>query len=226
MRLKAALTVGALACACASVPPETVQLSEAIGRDLTAVEAAHREIATRYFGAMRVEVNRFVDAEYRPFTIRKTVAELDLARRLQDALKPGAELDAVDLMAIFVEEVQADIEQYRSELLGPIAANERVVLASLDTTYIKLRNANNALTAHLLSIRKVHEAQASTLRDLGLGDLRERTLRATVALSDSVAAILSRASVADRKLENAETEFRNVSERVRGVVEGLQKGAK
>lgn len=226
MKLKAAFSVTLVLCGCASVPPESVQLSEAIGRDMTSIEAAHREIATRYFGAMREEVNRFVEREYRPFTIRKTIEDLDLATRLQDALKPGAELDPIDLMTILVEEVQADIDNYRSALLGPIAARERIVLASLDTAYIKLRNANNALTAHLVSVRKVHEAQASALRDLGLGDLREQTMQATVALSDSVASILGKARTFDQKLTNAEAEFRNISDRVKGVVNVLQKGAK
>jgi hypothetical protein len=226
MKLKAAISVTIALCGCASVPPESVQLSEAIGRDMTSIEVAHREIATRYFSAMREEVNRFIAREYRPFTIRKTIEELDLATRLQDALEPGAELDPIDLMTILVEEVQADIDNYRSELLGPIVARERMVLASLDTAYSKLRNANHALTAHLVSVRKVHEAQSSALRGLGLGDLREQTMQATVALSDSVVSILSKARTFDAKLPQAEVEFRNISERVKGVVEVLQKGAK
>jgi hypothetical protein len=225
MKLKTTFSVTLVLCGCASIPPESVQLSEAISQDMTSIEAAHREIATRYFAAMREEVNRFVEREYRPFTIRKTIEQLDLAQRLQDAHKPGAELGPVDLMTIVVEEVQADIDNYRSELLGPIVARERTVLASLDTAYIKLRNASNALTAHLTSVRRVHEAQSSALRDLGLGDLREQTVRATVALSDSVASILGKAKGFDKKLTVAETQFQTISERVKGVAAGLQKGA-
>jgi len=195
-----ATALALLAAACASVPPESVELSAAIGRDLESLHAAHYELATRYFQRMHDDVDAFVDDVYRPFVIRAAMEELDLLDELDAARRPGAELDPLDLMEIFVDETIASIQAFRAQLHAPIAEQERRVLAAIDAAHLRLRNASAIVTAHLASARKLHDAQAEFLRTARLPE-REQTIEIVTAVSDDLARLLADARKAGSDLE-------------------------
>ena len=108
--------------ACAQVPKESVELSTTVGRDLLALQDAHRQTALELFQRMLVDVDRFVDDTYAPYQIQKTLeqdrndpSDLTLHKALERAGKPGASAAdtrlAVNLMQVYVEEIRADIAE-------------------------------------------------------------------------------------------------------------------
>ena len=178
-----------LQTACASVPPESVQLSAALGRDLPVLHAAHRETANQYFNNLLSEVDEFVEEEYRPFLIRKTMEELDIVADIQRAARGEGDLDPLDIMEIFAEETIARIASFHEELRGPIEEQRDQVIQAVDDAYMAAIRANAVLTAHLSSIRDVHAAQDEALGAVGLEGLRERTIGFTNRISSELASL-------------------------------------
>ncbi len=159
---------------CAHVPPEAVDLSQRMGTDLASVHAANRELAISYFATLRARVDAVVDQEYRPFVLGQAIETTHLIEELERSRRPGAELDALDLMQVFVEEAVARIDSFRSEVRAPIDAQEREVLRRIGEAHEALARGNSAITAHLISLRKVHTEQDALMRGAGLpGDTRD-----------------------------------------------------
>ena len=193
-----------LSFACAQVPKESVELSVTVGRDLAEVHRAHRELAVRYFDQIKGDINAFVDEVYRPHTIKHSMRRFDLIDRVVAARAPGAKVDALSVMELYVTMVSEEIEAYRRELLDPIEAYEREVLTGIDDAYQKLQNANAIVTGHLASIRKVHDAQEEILRSAGMEDLRGRFVEETVSLSERVDDLVEKGRKAEERAEDLE----------------------
>lgn len=171
---------------CATVPPESVLLSSNMGKDLVALQTAHNNLINQYFGSMEANTNTFVDTVYRTFIIRKTLEDSDIVKTLVTADKgqhPDG-LEPLDIMEIFSEEVLAQIESFRAEMLAPIMLQKESVTNDVNQTYFAIINANATITAHLDSVVKVHQSQSKILTDLGLPEgSREKLVEKTVGLS-------------------------------------------
>jgi hypothetical protein len=186
---------------CASVPVESVELSETVGRDLESLHVAHKELAVRYFQRMHRDVDEFVRDVYRPYVIRSTMEDLGLVAKLQASLQPGSELDPLDVMEIYVEEAMKQIETYRAELQAPVTEQEVQVLGSIDASHLRVQNANAIVTGHLASVRKVHDAQGEFLARARLGGLQERTASFVTSVSDELARTLDSARSTESELK-------------------------
>jgi hypothetical protein len=186
---------------CASVPVESVQLSEAVGRDLESLHVAHKELAVRFFQRMHRDVDEFVEEVYRPYVIRSTMEDLGLIAKLQASLQPGSALDPLDVMEIYVEEAMKQIEAYRAELQAPVTEQEVQVLGAIDASHLRVQNANSIVTGHLASVRKVRDAQGEFLRMARLEGLPERTAAFATSVSDELGRTLSSAKATDAELK-------------------------
>jgi hypothetical protein len=199
-----ALGIAALAAAallglagCASTPGQTTELANVLGRDLTEAHRANRALAVQYFGRMRADVNQFVDEHYRPFVIRESLQRFRLLDRIAPAAQPGAgrsEADAaLRALRVYLEEVSAAIESYRADRLRDLEAQETRAVSAIDLAYARMQSANTVLTAHLMSVRQVEDAQTDLLRRADVLDLRDQVLGAAVHLSDGIARVVAQA---------------------------------
>ena len=204
-KLSVIVLYASVVVACAQVPKEAVELSVTVGRDLSELHRANRELAILYFDRMERDVDQFVAEVYRPYIIRFTMDELGIVNEILEASDPESELDPVDIMEIYADEVLTQIEVFRNSLLRPIHAQEREVLTSIDDAYRRVQDANAVVTGHLASVRKVHDAQTEYLAAAGVPDLRETVGTNIAALSDSLAVILQRARVIEDLLEVGDT---------------------
>jgi len=185
------LTVtAAILAACATTPKQTVELSATVGRDLAAVHVAHVALARRYFDRMESDVNAFVDGTYRPFSIEKNMKDFGLVDKIRH---PPSSLDALDIMALFVDVITRDIESYRAELLRPIRSQRDKVLASLEAAYRQIQDGQSVITGHLASIVAVQDAQDQALAKAGLEGLREKIVDSTAQASDRIAELTRKA---------------------------------
>ncbi len=200
----------ALLGACASVPQESVELSATVGRDLVEAHRANRELAVRYFARMRRDVEAFVTDVYRPYVIRHTMDALNVVADIQAATKPGSDLDPVDVMEAYVTEALFQVGEFRRGLLEPIVAQEAQVLEAIDQTYQRLTYANSVVTAHLASVRKVHDVESELLRSVGAGDMRDVLANRVAAFSVSVDGLLRDARKADSLLDQGPSKLADV----------------
>ncbi len=221
--LLAATAAGCLGCA--RVPSEAVELSVTVGRDLAELHRANRELAVRYFARMHQDVDEFVDDIYRPFVIRFTMEQLDLVAEIQRAARGEGELDPLDVMEIYAEEVLDRIAGFRDSMLAPIVSQERAVLDAIDVAYQRVQNASAVVTGHLASVRKVHDAQAEFLASFGLTDLRQQVSTAVAGLSDDLLEVLARGRGLQQRLDESpqrageiEAGFSRILEEIRALV--------
>jgi hypothetical protein len=201
--------------ACAQVPREAVTLSDRVGRDLVAMRTAHAALVRQYFGAMRGNIEAFVDSTYRPFIISETMRELDLANEIRAAAEGRHELglDPLDIMQIYVEEAMARVQTFRAEMLMPVNAQEASLLGDLDAAYNAMIGANATVTAHLRSITKVHEAQQDALARLGIDpDVRDRVAARTARFSEELNGLLGRARAGAEEMEALPGKLREIFE--------------
>jgi hypothetical protein len=207
---------------CAQVPKEAVELSVTVGRDLAELHRANRELADRYFARMRQDVNEFVDDVYRPFVIRFTLDTLDLVEEIQRAARGENELDPLDIMEIYAEEVLLRITAFRDSMLEPIVNQERAVLDSIDAAYQRVQNASAVVTGHLASVRKVHDAQAEFLGNFGPADLRRQVSTAVSGLSDNLADVLEVGREVQEALDEGPARFAEVKQKFSEILERIR----
>jgi hypothetical protein len=197
----------ALLVSCAQVPRESAQLSTTVGRDIAVAHESHRKLAQTLYARIKGDVNRFVDDVYAPFQIQFVLEQQQERKRrgnsnnlfsiLESASQRSsdaqAQKDALAVMQIVVEEVRADIEEYRKTRLAPVLKQEEQLLASIDRLYGQLTRGNAALTAHLASVVKVHEAQDELLGKADLEGLRQKVGVSLGNVSERVAEFVGKA---------------------------------
>ena len=172
---------------------------------------AHINLVRQYFSLMSDNINAFVDDEYRPYIISQTITDMNLIEELKNATTGSSELDPLDIMEIYTGEVIKQIESFRRVLLVPIDQQENTVLSDLELTYTMMRNANATITAHLRSVRGVHEVQSRLLGELGLPtDLRERISTSVAGISQELNRILSEARADDGVIENLPDKIKKI----------------
>jgi hypothetical protein len=201
---------------CANTPRETVELSTTVGRDLAETHRAHRELAMRYFGTLKANINTFIDNVYRPYAIENGMEQFNLLGRLTDEeLTPNRKLITLD---VFVKKTIEEVEGFRAELLYPIDSIETEVIRSIDNAYARMLNANAIVTGHLASIVKVQDAQDEVLAGLGAPDLRTTLIDRAAAVSGRIQSLtVSGEEVNDRigQITAEIEEFRRAAESLR-----------
>ncbi len=202
--LKVLLVLGALltVSGCATVPRESVLLSQTIGDDLQAVHASYSSLCRTHFASLRLQINAFIDTRWTPTYLREFIRDGELVA-LATASNPTEVLNGVGAWAeVAVEEIEAK----RRELLDPVDRDERALLTSVDDAFGRLAQANAAVTAQLQSIRKVKGVEDEALQALRLKDLRDTVTARLADTSERTAKLLA-------DLEKATGEVKGAKER-------------
>lgn len=174
----AGLAVAAVA-ACASVPPEVVELSYAVGRDTEELHASYTRLIRSHFGLVRQRWSDYVDTRWRPRYLKHFVETGGLV----EAARAADTEEGLVTVRIWAETATAEIERYRRSLLDPVDAQERELLQSVDDAFARVLRANAAVTGHLTSLREVQEIHDEVLDALRMGDLRDRITDGLVGAS-------------------------------------------
>lgn len=200
------LLVTLFSVGCAVVPKESIELSATVGRDLEMIHKANRNLAVMHFDYLLADVDRFVDEVYRPFMIEATADSLRLVDEFKAALAGthAEDLDGLDVLIDFSEELSAKIDSFRAEMRAPLEAQRDSVLFSIDEAFQQVQTANAVVTGHLASVRKVHDTQSEILGKIGLEDYRSRVAGGLSDLSNNVGGLLKKARSVNEKLKSEE----------------------
>ncbi len=233
-RLVCAVFIAAMLSACAQVPKESVELSVAVGRDVTAAHESHRNLAQTLFARMKQDVNRFVDDVYAPFQIQYvlsrqkerqakgnkdnlfSVTEAAVARP-QDA---QAQKDVLLVMQAIVKAIHADVEDYRKLRLAPVLQQEEQVMAAIDRVYVQIQRGNAVVTAHLASIVRVHEVQDELLQQAGLEGLREKVGVKLSNTSTKLASFVDKAKAAEGTVDEVSAKVKTWTQELDKLLKG------
>lgn len=188
-----AISLATFVTGCASVPRESVDLSYAIGRDLEALHQSHRDLITRYFEALRSQVNDAIDQVFIPTYLHSFVTSGKLIQHAQN--------QRADLIEAWARTAVKRIDRERRERLQPLYEAERELVLSVNEAFDKAVRANAAVTAQLASVVKTQQANDELLESVKLKDLREKIRSALTDASAKAGKITSDISSANAKLE-------------------------
>jgi hypothetical protein len=189
-----------------------VELSYAVGQDLSAVHESYRTLVKQRFDDFRAVREAYLKDEWIPTYLSIWIEDGRLVDTANSkvvwsdergefvAPPPGREkellLHTIDTWArVAIEE----IDDKRNEVLEPLNKDEAALLASIDDAFDRLYRANATITAHLNSLRKVQEVQDEALQALKLKDLRNKITEALANASDKAQAGLDAVKKAEEK---------------------------
>ncbi|MCX5795026.1 MAG: hypothetical protein NTY77_06000 [Elusimicrobia bacterium] len=212
-----------LSAGCASVPKEVVELSYAMGQDLDAVHRSYIALIHDRFERFRAERLRYFNERWKPTFVEAWIRDgrlTDIANG--QVVWSGAEkkfvapsgsqqkdqlLHSVQLWAVTAIN---GLDKKKRELMDPLDADEKSMIASVDDAFLRLSSANAAITAHLNSLRKVQEVQDEALQALKVKEIRDKLDQLIVTTSQNAQKGLEDVKTADQLLDKAQEEIQSL----------------
>jgi len=186
--------IGAVALSgCASVPAEAVTLSRTVGEDLQVVHTSYNKMVRDYFDLMRQETIGVFEQKFTPAYLKVYVPE--------SGLVDLAKTENFEGLEFWARTVVDRLDSTRKQLVEPIDAREQAMLEQIDAMFARMATANAEVTAHLNSVRKVHEAQDQALAQVGLPNLRQQVTDSLTEASNFAKELTHKIESAEGKLE-------------------------
>ena len=199
---------------CSAVPKESVELSVTVGRDITEMQRAHRELIHLYYNRLVADINRFVDEVYAPFQINKMMDQFGAEICKEIDSQSYDKIKQYEKLSILVEELRNEIDGYRNSKLKPILAQRDTLLKNIDASYSRIIYANSIVTGHLASVLKINDAQNEILSKLNLGNLRSEIASKTSELSDQIDELTKKIKAKQSDAEKIIDEFNKLINKV------------
>ena len=204
--------------ACASVPPETVELSYMVGRDIGKLQQSYDLLIEQRFEGYRAQRIDYLENIWAPAFIAEWVRDgrlVDTARgvvvydeSLDEYVEPTRGREQQQLLSTIYGWSDAaifEINDKRASLLDPLNEQERQVRREARAAFEQLIQANAYITAHLNSIRKVQELQEQAREALGIEDvvsvLNDRLVQVSNSARNGLNAIRKADGHVDRAIE-------------------------
>jgi len=215
--------------ACASLPRETVTLSQTIGSDLNILHNAHRNIIEIHFHKIEDGINSFVDDVYAPYIIHYVLSrELQKYKETKPSLFGTIEIagkvegkkeseDAINVMQEFQVAARNQIESKRNELLLPITKQRAEIIMAVNQAYEHTIYANSTITAYLQSLQKVKGAQQESLSLIGLEGADSLITNSLVRVSEQVDKAVKLGKDIDIKSNDAYIQLEKISDQIKNI---------
>jgi hypothetical protein len=212
---------------CATVPRETLILSQSLGYDLKALHESHRNCIEIYFRNIKGSINSFVDDVYAPFIIHYTLnQELENYKKggtsfykaIESAGQKGVKKDSDDVLNSifdFLASAYSQIEKKRSEYLFPVLKQENELILSVDQAYEKAIQANSAITASLQSMRNEKGSGQEAIPGSGISGADTLTTNNLVRLSEWLDQAVEEARKIDIKSDDAYKQVESISKKIK-----------
>jgi hypothetical protein len=200
------------AVGCATVPKETVELSYALGQDIDAIHASYRNLIHKHFDNLRSETDVFITNQWKPNYLSRFIKKgnLGLLASNQDSVQAFEGVNA------WVDIAIEAIENKRKELITPINKDEEAILSAVDDAFARIRRANETITAHLNSIRKVQEVQDNALKALNVKELRDQINDQLIKTSNNARSAIEKVAKADMVVRDVEDKKQSIIKRIKG----------
>ena len=221
------LLITVLISSCVSIPKETVELSQALGKDLKVLHTSHRNVVTIYYQKIKDNINIFVKDVYAPYIINFVLKkELNSYKNNQEsifkALNDAANNNNVTAtekatkdMQDFLSAANRQIKKKTDELMNPIITQETELLLKIDQSYQNAMYANSTITAYLSSIRKVKATQQEALSMIGLKGVDSLVTTKLLLLSEGVKEAIQKGKEIDTKSENAINKIKEITDKIK-----------
>jgi hypothetical protein len=207
-----------LVAGCASIPPESAQLSQTLGQRIEALELAHEAAIRAFFDAKRAAARKFMEDEWTPQFANNYLSSPKVSKMLAQTCGRQSHADCLHAILIISKQAELQIQTRYREILDPLAETETAVEAAVHAGYADAERRNEALTTLLTSAAKVQTERQAVEAKFGIDESRISGVLATV--NDQVADLTSDAKSLDTKLTSFTKAMTNVRESLHGTVNG------
>ena len=225
------LLITILITSCISIPKETVQLSQALGKDLKVLHTSHRNVVTIYYEKIKDNINLFIKDVYAPYVINFVLKkELSSYKNEQESIFKALNSAAKNNNAVATEKATKDMQDFLNaanrqikkktdELMNPILTQETELLLKIDQSYQNAMYANSTITAYLSSIRKVKATQQEALSMIGLNGVDSLVTTKLLLLSNGVKEAIQQGKEIDTKSDNAINKIKEITDKIKALTQ-------
>ena len=186
-------------------------------------------MAEMQFDKMKADINTFVDDVYAPFIINFALKD-EMKRYKQKkssiygSIEAAGKSESDQDIKIVVEEMfdlqkyaNKKIEAMRSDLLGPILAQEAEVLENIKRSYDNVTYGNAAVTNYLVSVQKMKQTQGRALERVGLKNVADNFNTYLTKTSTIVSDVVQQGLRIDMNDASAEKDINALSELIKNA---------
>jgi hypothetical protein len=184
--------------ACATVPEETVVLSREQGRTLAELQRSHESFVHLYFSESRARIRDFIQNRWAPVFMETFIEESGVMPLLDEP-------DRGEVLLSFTQAAVTEIRGQETALLSQVDALETTAMNEIRASYTQARMMNEAVTAHLASIRDVQSAREDLLRRVDPSNVLDSGLQSVLSTVDKVRGIIDRAEDVKSSLSDLKT---------------------
>ena len=196
--------------ACATIPPESVDLSIELGKRISAIETGHLTLVNKYFDQKRNRVDEFVEKEWVPEFAAQFFSNQQIATLWEQIVRSGNTADRLEFIITLGPKLQAKINSKRLDLIKPLDDAERMIKQQLRDNYIQALAINNSVTSFLVSAVKVKENQNRYMEMIGVKD--QKMAEVLDQVDSAVETLLGKAEMVTDKAEKAELYYRKMKD--------------
>lgn len=153
---------------CASIPKESPELSQEVGRRVAAMQEAHLRLVDKYFELKQAEINKIFEEEWIPAYAESFFAQPDVSNYWEKLVTGDDPEERLQFLTRLGPRMLEEIRQRRAEYMAPLNKLETQVKDSLRREYRQILSANNTLTSFLANSSKVAQNRERYLELFGI----------------------------------------------------------
>jgi len=140
---------------CVSIPKESPQLSQEIGKRVAAMQSSHLQLVSKYFDLKRDKVNEVFEEEWIPAYAKSFFSQDQVAAYWEQLVAEDDKEERLQFLVRLGPRMLEEIRRKRAEFLEPLNSLESEIQDSLRNDYQQILSANNTLTSFLSNSSKV-----------------------------------------------------------------------
>jgi hypothetical protein len=140
---------------CASIPKESPELSQEIGKRVADMRTVHINLVHSYFGLKRERVNELFEEEWIPAYAESFFSRDKVSSYWEKLVSEDDKEERVRFLVQLGPPMLDRIRAKRAEYMEPLDRLESQIIDSLQHEYRQILSANNTLTSFLASSSKV-----------------------------------------------------------------------
>lgn len=153
----------ALLFGCASVPPESVDLSRRIGVEISKSQAAHLSTLDAFYKRLNEDNDKWISDVYVPKITGNAISDLTSACKKAGDTSPNCnQLNNNDIKRVISRTVE-----FRDEIQRALSTNRDESARLINEHYADLQSANATITALLVSVVDVKKATKESVESIG-----------------------------------------------------------
>jgi len=157
-----------LLMSCATIPKAAPDLSLQLGKQIRSMEAAHKNLLTKFFEDKRHEVDKFIQEQWIPVFAKNFFRNQGVSNTLNQVLDGRDTTGLLQFVEISGTAIQEEINSQRTKMMQPLNDLETKISTQLTADYNQAFNINTTITTFLSSAAKVEANTDKYLQILGI----------------------------------------------------------